>query len=279
MAGFGEFGFGNGGGGGAGGGVFDSDINVVLSGGKTLGKYVNGDTIPSTGLTSEEVMNLIATEYLVPAFSSFTFNQSSPIEVGVTISGIKTFTWGTSNSSNVQPNSIEITDVTNARLLGTGLSNDGSEALDLLGAIQKNSEQSNLWQIELTNTLSGTATRNKTISWSFIQFYGASSATPTNSAQVRSLPSSRFNTSGNNFTLNTGTVELQYYVAVPLGRTITSVIDLDALNADITSEYVDRGTVSVNVDGGTGAVQTYTLYGMIQAVPYSSNHRHSITLN
>lgn len=257
-------------------GIFENDISVVLPSGRSLGKYINGDTIASTGLTFEEVMNDIAQDYLVPEFSSFNIGQSSPIEVGTTISGNKTFTWGTTNPSNVQLNSIVIRDVTNAVDLGTGLVNDGSESLPI-GSIQKNVETSHVWQVQLTDTNSGTDTWNDSVAWSYIQFYGPTSSIPTNSAEVRALPSTRFNSASSTFELNTGAVEVNYAVALPPSKSISQVIDLDALNADITSEYVSQGTTSV-LDAGGSSVN-YTLYVMTQAVPYSSNHRHRITLS
>ena len=263
--------------GGGSGGEFGSDIDVILSGGKTLGKYVNGDTIPSEDLTAEEVLNLIAQEYLSPAFSSFNIGQTSPIEVGTIVTGVKTFTWSTSNGANVQPNTIEVRDDTGAQVLGTGLPNDGSEDLDVLGPIQKTSEATHTWQIELTNTLGGMTTRNDSVVWAYYQFYGPSASIPANSTEVRALPDSRFNNAGNTFNLNTGSTEINFIVAVPPGKSISQVIDLDALNTDITSQYVSQGTVNV-VDAG-GANVSYTVYAMTQAVPYSSNHRHEITLS
>src|SRR5690606_35930578 len=40
--------------------TFKNDIVVSLKDGKNLGKYLNGDTIPSTGMTFEEFANDIA---------------------------------------------------------------------------------------------------------------------------------------------------------------------------------------------------------------------------
>lgn len=62
--------------------VFASDILVSLSGGKTVGKYVSGQTIPSAGRTAEEVFNLISQEALAPTVSltsptTIQFNQTS----------------------------------------------------------------------------------------------------------------------------------------------------------------------------------------------------------
>lgn len=62
--------------------VFTSDITVSLSGGKTLGRYVNADIIPSTGKTPEQVMFLIAQEPINPVVnlsssSVVQFNQTA----------------------------------------------------------------------------------------------------------------------------------------------------------------------------------------------------------
>ena len=57
-----------------------SDIVVSLSAGKTFGKYVNGDTIPATGKTIEQVLRMATTETLEPLVtltsnSTVGFNQ------------------------------------------------------------------------------------------------------------------------------------------------------------------------------------------------------------
>ena len=112
----------------------------------------------------------------------------------------------------------------------------------------------------------------------YYRFYGAASATPTNSAQVRALPASAFQTSSVNvFSLNTGAALTKFSVALPPARTVTSVFDLDALCADITSQYVCLGTISVNDGGGTGTARTYNLYEMNVGSPYSASHAHQIT--
>jgi hypothetical protein len=55
---------------------FVNDISVSLSGGKTLGRYTNGQTIPSQGKTPEEVVKLIAQEPIAP---TLTLNSSTII--------------------------------------------------------------------------------------------------------------------------------------------------------------------------------------------------------
>jgi hypothetical protein len=61
---------------------FTSDLPVSLSNNKSFGKFVNGNTIPATGLTPQEVIQLALVEALNPTVSlssstSIQFNQTS----------------------------------------------------------------------------------------------------------------------------------------------------------------------------------------------------------
>jgi hypothetical protein len=107
-------------------------------------------------------------------------------------------------------------------------------------------------------------------------FYDAVSTFPTDSTTARALSNSRFSNSGNSFTLNTGSTLTKFCIILPPGKTLSSVIDQDALNLDITSQYV-QSAITVNDAAGT-PVSTYKIYAMSQSVPYSSNHRHNITI-
>jgi hypothetical protein len=64
------------------GNVFSSDFTIALAGGKTFGKFVNGNVVPATGKTAREVILLAAQEALAPTVSlasptSIQFNQTS----------------------------------------------------------------------------------------------------------------------------------------------------------------------------------------------------------
>ena len=67
---------------GAGESTFQNDIVVSLSGGKTFGRYASGDTIPATGKTAAEVLQLATVEPIDPTVSltsstTIQFNQTS----------------------------------------------------------------------------------------------------------------------------------------------------------------------------------------------------------
>lgn len=110
----------------------------------------------------------------------------------------------------------------------------------------------------------------------FAEFYGPTAVVPTNSATARALPSNRLTNAGTVFLLNTGTVEVKYCIVLPPGKSIVSVIDLDALNLDITASYISS-VITVNDAGGTP--RSYTIYTMASATPYATNHRHQVTTN
>lgn len=173
---------------------FISGSNLILgtdSDGKLVGldpsgssTYTNSTPVPTTigGIEANstfnqvpitEMFDLLLYPYQSPSFTSFGFGQTSPIEVGTTInSGSKNFTWATSNSTNIQANSVVITDFTNNVVLGTGLANDGSEALTFPTAITKTTNTSNTWKIEGTNTHATLFSRTSIINWYWKLYYG-----------------------------------------------------------------------------------------------------------
>jgi hypothetical protein len=106
-------------------------------------------------------------------------------------------------------------------------------------------------------------------------FYGTSSSAPADSAAVRLLSNKVFTTDlSNPFNLQTGNTERIFTVAFPSPTSITSVFDLDALNANITNTYV---LSDINVSDGGDVATAYKVYTMSNAIPYDANHRHQIT--
>jgi len=105
-------------------------------------------------------------------------------------------------------------------------------------------------------------------------FFGPVAQAPQNSSGVRMLVGKIFTDGENPFTINTGTDNRMFSFAVPAGTSIVSVIDVDALNANITTSYV-KSTFNV-LDAGSTAT-SYDVYTMINAEPYSPNsHAHRV---
>ena len=113
-----------------------------------------------------------------------------------------------------------------------------------------------------------------TITFYYALFYGPSATAPTDSTAVRALPSKQFTTYSNPFTLNTGTTYTNFMVAMPATLSLSSVIDLDSLNIDITSSYI---LSTFNVDDGGGTATSYKVYTLTTGVAYSPSHRHQVT--
>jgi hypothetical protein len=262
--------------GGGAGSTFPANVTFVLSGGKTFGKYTNGQTANWAGLTAVQAMLDAAIEYINPAFTSFTYTgYANTVEVGTTISGIKTFTWAINNNSGIVL-TIDIYDNTAGATLLAGTPNDGSQPV-VVATIQLNANGATQSWKGIANNTSPVGTDdspNLITTARFFRFLGPTAATPVTSADVRALAST-FHTGASTFILNTGTVQTKFVCALPPGVTIASVFDLDALNANITAQYVLLGTINVLDAGGTN--RAYNLYEMDLGAAYSSNHRHSIT--
>jgi len=123
--------------------------------------------------------------------------------------------------------------------------------------------------------VSPTQTFTCTLTYYQAYFFGSSATVPAVSADVRALPVNQLTYLGNSFILNTGTTNRIFNIAIPASKSLQSVVDEDAMNFDITSFFTST-TMSVNDAGG--AAQSYKLYTMIAAIPYTSNHRFVVTI-
>lgn len=251
--------------------TFDNDLLVSLGGGKTFGRYEDGDTIPSSGLTPIDVITLAVTEPIDPSVSLSA--SPSTIETGTTaISNTLSFNYTINNpGATVASVSLEF------RRGNTGswtvLSTNTALTSYVHSFVNASADQIN-YRYVVTDSQGSSATATRNVSFSYKVFYGPVSSAPVTSADVRSLPTSRFSSAGNTFNLNTGSTEVNFSVAMPSTESISQVIDLDALNANITAEYVNN---PFNVDDAGGTPVSYNVYTMTIASPYSSDHRHQVT--
>ena len=122
----------------------------------TVGGIVAGTIL--TGKTMECLVQEMLAPYITPYFSSLSVNITSPMEVGLALTGNKTFSWGTATSANVATNSIGICQIGGA-LLGSGLANDGSEVLNI-GTLSNTSPTTWTWQITGCSTQDDSMSRN-----------------------------------------------------------------------------------------------------------------------
>lgn len=248
--------------------------------GPVANRQFGGITLPfdPNGKTAMELLKLALVAYDTPYYSAGLgiTGVSNIVEVGTTLSGLKTFTYATAFGSNITNPTTYIRDVTNAIDLVGPVANSGSTNANI-GSVVKSSQASHAWSVRATNSQGGAVgPSNFTVSWLYKLFFGATASSPASSADVRGLSQSAFRNGTGVVILNTGNTLTKFVFAAPVGVTI-SVVDLDALNANITSQYVSTGTISVD-DAGSAPV-SYTVYEMNNAVAYSSNHRHQVTHN
>jgi len=157
----------------------------------TLGGIPSGSTFSNK--TMQEMWDALLYPYLVPAFSAFSIQGvAAVLEVGDAIPASVTFTWATSNPANVQPNSLSITDVTDAVLLASGLANDGSEPVVMGAPVVKTGAASHQFRIDGTDTHLDPFSRTATYNWRWRGFWGASANPTLTEAQVEALASNGF---------------------------------------------------------------------------------------
>ena len=150
----------------------DNDFSTVAVGGIPTNYSLQGK-----GLT--EIFKKMLVVFLDPIFTAFSMAQSQLIEVGVALSGNKTFNWTATNPTNIVANSLIVTDVTTNTVIGTGLANDGTEVLDI-GTITNTSPITRNWNIKGTDLESKIFTSaNFTVNSIYPIFYGVANTQPT----------------------------------------------------------------------------------------------------
>lgn len=156
---------------------------------ETIGGILAGTTFANYSI--QEMFDALLYPYQEPSFTSFSIAaQSTNLEVGETIAGVKTFIWNTNNPSSIDTNSIKIRDVNAALDLAIGLANDGSESITLPSTVQLLSPGSYIWRIIGEDTQSNTFQRNFAVNWSWRRYYGTSNSTTLNETGIESLASS-----------------------------------------------------------------------------------------
>jgi len=369
---------------------FDGDLTVSLGGGRSFGRYASGETIPATGKTPAEVIQMAIAEPIDPTVTltsptSISFNQTAISNVlnfshvintlggavasavlqwrrgaagaytalSTSLSGSGTYTHTlTDTNFNTTAFSYQyiVTDtagatatanlsITPAAYVAPSITftltaqsasapetntkrEKGNVGTVITGTITRNASLVNLvsysiqrqvngagswtdiatdvaigpgttsitqlthndaalvgansisYRVVVTDTYGSTASGTQTVSFLNLIFYGPAASAPATSADVRVLGTRVFTDAANPFNLNTGSTQRIFSVALPPGKTITQVLDLDALNANITANYVSS-TISVDDGGGNGT--NYSVYTMTNAIPYDANHRHQVT--
>jgi hypothetical protein len=136
------------------------------------------------------------TSFLLRATPSTASTQATTLEVGDSVcGGTRVFTWATSNSAYVKPNTIIIRNITGTNTIistpTSGMTNDGNEIITLSN-IQKISQASHQWAIYGTRSNNSTFSTTFTATWLWRRMFGSSS----NSAVTTSSAVNAFSGSG-----------------------------------------------------------------------------------
>jgi hypothetical protein len=167
--------------GGGGGSTYTNATPVPV----TIGGIASGTTFVAQ--TMSQMFDALLYPYQSPAFLTFLMTGVAILEVGDSISGNKTFTWTDSHPTNINPNSIDIDDITNAVNLETGLADTGSVVYNFAAPIQKLTATFNRFRIQATNTNSVLFNKLLDILWEWKVYYGESTTTPLIATDIQGL--------------------------------------------------------------------------------------------
>jgi len=231
----------------------DSKFEEDFTANPAFGKYPAGQLVPAAGKTPSEVILDAFNNYLLPAFTSFASSLPSPVEVGTELSGNANFSFSLSNAGNVNANTLSITDNTAAQVLVSAQPITSPISVNI-GSVKKTANgATNSWVASVVNSNGQTVYSSlASVTWLNKIFHGAVDTTPADSAAVRALTAIwRTQT-----TLSVNINKPIYVICVPAGMSVKSAIT--ASFEDITSEFINSGTVSVMMPDGITTIN-YTI--------------------
>lgn len=267
-------------------GVFLNDIPVVLSNGKTLGKYTSGQTIPAINKTFEEVLKDIALEFVQPVFTSFSITaQSTTVEVGTTLSGSKTFTWGITQNSATVP-TVDIYNNTLTATLLAATNNDGTQAITITSALLGTDGATQSWKAIGNTTAPGNVitSTNFVVTAKYYRFYktAITGTAPTNSAGVRTGSTSTFD---NTFPISISIGNQFAFFAYPKFRADGTTQKGDITNDSVKYEEGFNSSVGdsftkteVQVLDANGTSTWYKVYTVNLPSPYEGVATYNVTI-
>jgi hypothetical protein len=235
----------------------------------TIGGIPAGSTF--TTQTIQQMFDALLYPYQSPAFTSFSFGASSPREIGNSITTVQTFTWSTSNSTNVSANTISISGYNLITL--NGLANTGSQGVTFTGVVNRTATDTpgtRVWNIQGTNTHSIIFSTSLSIRWDWKMYAGTNVGTTLTAGQIQAL--SDFNSVKNgfagtyamsaggykyfSFATGYGTPNTFVDTSTNLGVAMNNIVDGYYTNTD------GNGNVYalVSVTNGFGEITNYKVY-------------------
>lgn len=240
------------------GSLFTADIPVILSGGKTFGKYLSGQTVPAIGKTAQQVLLDVAQEFVGPSIG-FGITSGTIKEKGVAVTSV-------SMNYSTAPNSAIVTLrklLKNATVINNPVSDVGSFTDIPVNIIFSNNSGDRTYSYQVDYSNASTQTSSNTIEFYAPSFYGTGSVNAlisvTTIAQLdAALASSkeiRTSRSKSNVTFNP--VLSRYFFVYPSAfGNLASIIDQNSFN--ITAGFTLSNKVITLADGITN--ETYNVY-------------------
>lgn len=266
---------------------FTDDFVVNIDPAKTFLKWRNGQTVPAKNKTPKQVLLEGASEVVHPIYISpqgyITINQDSNyLEIGQIVNVTIDIHYFKNDAGeppiySIKKNGVEISNQVSYTDLNVLISSTPKVYNSSINYPTGDIKNNNLDQPDVIGRILANNINTNSINLfgHYKIFYGACSNVPTNSPEVRNLQSSRFTNEALTFILNTGNFYNRFCVVIPSTLSLHEVIDIDALNANITLDYI-QSSFFVN-DANENPV-LYKIITMSNAIAYTNNHRHQITL-
>ena len=266
-----DFGFSGGGGGGG---------CIVICGGLYTGASpstceVGGMPVGTnlTNCTFSQILQCILVPYISPSFSAFSLNDAGTYEIGTCFPAGSSFNfgWGFNGIGNVKANSMYIEDTTNSCAIGSALALTPSTHAYSTG-------YDICCESETTTSFKGCACNTQNvcfgsgsvgITWAYCWWFGHTPIVPTQSCEVRALPSTAFNHQQTSATFNTGCTDCKFTIALPPTVTLNQVYDL------CSSCAVYGGCFNLNqfyVNDVAGCCHCYNVYTMCTGAPFACHN-------
>jgi len=222
----------------------------------TIGGIAAGSTFSNK--TMQEMWDALLYPYQYPAFASFSrTNLNSTYELGeVMVAGSQTFSWSTSNSSNVSANTITIVqNIAPVTTLLSNSANDGSEVIVAPTTYSAGTSSSvTLYTITAYNSLGSPFSTTISRSWRPRIYYGTSLTTPLVEADIEGLANSPL-ASGFAGTYSFAAGDYKYF-CYPSSFGTATVFKDTATNLNVAMEAV----YTVSVTNIYGITQNYNVH-------------------
>ena len=224
-----------------------------------FGKYTAGSTVPANGKTVNEVLLDAFSNYLSPAFTSFSSELDTIVEVGTTLTSPQDFTFKVSNSGNIKPNTLKVTDITAGTDLVTGAAISSPVSVPIGAVEQSLNAATNSWRASAQNTQDAWFNSPTfSVTWRLRTFHGAVDVEPLLSAEVRALTAAWDTVNSFAITLS----KTRYCIALRSGKNLVSVITQN--NENLRGNFVKRAT-QMNITLPDGTTTKYDIYDFASA--------------